>query len=161
MGTIISIPAPRYGLFNSGQVFNWSNGSPFSGFALIGLVFPTFTSGADSYGEIDYGSLYPSLGLPRWQRVPILFGSINTSCGLFVNNDLTPPGSQYICYYYDSTGRQIAGPSSPFTVAAGPDTFPGGNVVGPVNLPVLTLTVPSLVGPLPVPDTGPGADGDA
>jgi hypothetical protein len=154
MSTSFPVPAPRVTLFNNAQQFFWSNGTPFNGFCLIGLVFPSASVTVDSYSEIDYGNLYPSLGLPRWQRVPIINGCLNASCGLFYNSDITPPGSAYFAYYYDSTGTQIAGPTSTFTVTTGA----GGQAVTP---PLLTLTLPSLLGPLPQPDSGPGADGDA
>lgn len=164
MSTVPSIlaPAPRYARLTGTPLLYWSdNTTPFNGFALVGLIWPSTISGSNTYSSLDYGNLYPSISLPRWQRLPIVFGQVNTSLGLFVNNDLVPPGSQYICSYYDSTGTLIAGPSSPFTVTAGPESFPGGNVIGPISLPVLTLPLPGQLGPNPIPDSGPGADGDA
>ena len=113
----------------------WSDGTLFDGFVLINLLIPHAASGTD-WAEVDQGRIYPSIQLPQMQVVPIIGGAYNAACGLFVNADLTPPGSAYRCYVYDATKRQIAGPSSNFTVtsttAVDPIAAGGG----------LTLTVP-------------------
>ena len=142
MSAPATVLAPRVALFSNAQQFFWSGAPaiPFNGFALIGLVAPS--DGTTPWSIMDYGNLYPSIQLPVWQRIPIINGSLNNGCGCFLNSDITPPGSQYIVYYYDATGRQIAGPSSPFTVTT-QNTF---------TPPILTLTIPSTVGPNPTPD---------
>jgi hypothetical protein len=116
----------------------WSNGQNFNGWALVGLVMPT--SGTD-WSFVARGDMAPGQKLPVFAMVPIVDGLFNTSLGLYFNADIDPPNSQYVYWFYDSTRRQVAGPSSLFTVTA-----------DPLTLPALTLTVPSAGATLPVPD---------
>ena len=144
-GPAFTVPAPRVALFSGAQQFFWSdNTTPFSGFCLIGLILPQGGSPTTQWAEVDYGNLYPSIKLPLFQRIPIVDGALNDSCGLFYNSDVTPPGSQYLAWYYDATGRQIAGPTANFTVTS-------ANSTG-FTPPLLTLPLPSGLGPAPVPD---------
>jgi hypothetical protein len=136
------VPVPRLALFDQSHTFQWT-GSPavnFNGFCLIGLVLPS--DGVATWAQADYGNLSPSLRLPIWQRIPIVDGQLNGGCGLFLNTDIVPPDSAYVAYYYDTTGRQLAGPTSTFTVLTQDKVTP----------PILPLTAPSTLGPLPVPD---------
>lgn len=128
------VPAPRIALCDGTVNITWSDGSAFNGFILVNLIPPT--DGVTQWSEVDYGNLYPGLRLPIYQRIPIIDGQLNTSCGLYYNVDLVPPGSVYQAYFYDSTGRKIAGPSANFTVSSSP----------------FQPTVPSLTVP-----TGPGS----
>ena len=136
------VPLPSIVLFNQNTIYTWSTAQKFNGFVLIGLVDPS--DGVTPWSATAYGNLYPSLPLPTWSRVPIVNGVLNNSCGLFPNDQITPPGSAYIAYFYDATGRQIAGPSVTFTVAVGAAT---------VTIPTPTLTAPSTLGPSPTPDS--------
>lgn len=105
-----SIPIPAVALMNSATVYAWSDGTLYNGFLLIQLISPS------GYTHCEYGNNYPSIRLPAWQRIPIVNGTANSGCGLFVNSSISPPGSLYNCYFYDATGTQIAGPSATFTV---------------------------------------------
>lgn len=143
----ITVPPPRYAGINPNQQFLYSDGiSPFNGYALIQLLLPKTNS--QTWPLIAYGNLDPSLQLPVFQKIPILFGQANTSCGLWYNTDLTPPGSGYIYWLYDATDTQVAGPSSTFFVNSSTvlnnvaGNF-GGGMVGMINLPTLTPTLPN------------------
>lgn len=129
---------PRIALCKQNVTITWADATPFNGFVLINLLIPNAVSGTN-WTEVDYGTLFPALSLPQMQIIPIIGGQYNGSCGLFLNADLVPPGSQYRVYVYDSTKRQIAGPSSNFSVtttdAIDPIAAGGG----------LTLTNPSGV----------------
>lgn len=139
------VPAPRVALFSGNQQFFWNdvNTTPFNGFVLIALIPPKIGAGTP-WAQLDYGNLSPSIELPLWQRIPIIDGQLNSSCGLFLNTDIVPPGSTYVAWYYDSTGTQVAGPTSQFTV-----TSVGSNSFTP---PILTLTAPTTAGANPTPD---------
>lgn len=135
------VPAPRVALMNGSTVYTWSDGSNFNGFILIELIVPS--DGSTPWGEVDYGNLYPSITLPTMQRIPIINGQANTSCGVFLTPDITPPNSSYIAWYYDSTGRKIAGPTVTFQVTSQSAFTP----------PILTLPIPTQIGPVVNPDS--------
>jgi hypothetical protein len=136
----VTVPPPRYALCNGQQLFYWSdNATFFSGFILIELVPPA------GWTQVFYGNLYPALPLPKFQRIPILYGQMNTGCGVFYNEDLTPPGSNYIAWYYDATGTLVAGPTQPFTVSS-------GAMVNSFTPPILTLPIPTTPGTPVQPD---------
>lgn len=119
---------------------SWSDGTPFDGVLWIGLkslvngsavAWPTFSLGNRSSRRV----------IPIWSPIPIAEGAYGTNFGVWYNADITPHDSQYIAYYYDSNGVQIAGPSSAFSVSSA--TF---------SVPALTLTVPTM-GSNPTPDS--------
>lgn len=130
--------APRIAKFST-STLTWSDGAAFNGFALIGLVMPT--SGTD-WSFATRGDFVPGQRLPTFAMIPITNGLFNTSVGLYYNEDIKPQNTQYVLWYYDSTRRQIAGPSTKFTVTA-----------DPLTLPSLTLTAPSLGSTNPTPDS--------
>ena len=142
MGSNLIAPLPRIALFDTNIQYKWSDGTLFNGFMLVEMLLPS--DGVTPWAEVDYGNLYPSIKLPLFQRIPIVDGALNDSCGLFYNSDVTPPGSQYLAWYYDASGRQIAGPTANFTVTS-------ANSTG-FTPPLLTLPLPSGLGPAPVPD---------
>lgn len=128
----------RSAQFNQNVVVAWSNGANFTGFLLVGLVLPT------GYTQAFYQTAYPFVAVPTFLKVPINNGSFHPAEGITYNADLEPPNTQYVCWYYDSTGQQIAGPSPLFTVATATCTPPS-----------LTLTAPSAGAIPPVPNSGP------
>lgn len=116
----------------------WSDGTNFNGFALVGLVMPT--SGTD-WSFVARGSMSSGQKLPVFAMIPIVDGLFNTSLGLYFNADIEPPNSKYVYWFYDSTRRQIAGPSALFSVTA-----------DPIVLPALTITAPTAGSTIPTPD---------
>jgi hypothetical protein len=125
----------------------WTDSTLFNGFVLIGLALPT-ASGTQFLG-VRYGNAGISEAIPQFTKIPVTDGLLNSSCGLFYNADLTPPGSQYVAWTYVPNGptaggvcRMIAGPTATFEVTEA--TF---------TLPAMTLTVPT-VGTVPTPDVG-------
>lgn len=110
------VPLPSQALFNSDQQVFWSDGNPFDGFGLIELVLPK--SDSSTWAYVSLGNAFPGLQLPLFQIIPIVYGSFNGSCGIYLNSAITPPGSYYRMYYYDATMRQISGPGSNFQVTS-------------------------------------------
>lgn len=133
-----AVTAPRVAKFSQSAVTQWSDGTNFTGFCLIGIVPPT-TGGTD-FSFVSFGDNFPAQRLPVWAIIPIKNGYFDSDLGLFYTTDIEPPAAKYIAYYYDSTGRQIAGPTAQFTVTS-----------DPVTPPSATLTVPTT-GTAPTPN---------
>ncbi len=134
--------APQYATLDQSVTITWSNGSAFSGFLLIGLVVPT--AGGTPWAELDLGGQSPGERIPLWTRVPVVNGKFDNTVGVLYNSAIAPPNTQYACWYYDQSAtppRQIAGPSTFFTVSSATLTPPS-----------LTLTVPTLGVTAPTPD---------
>jgi len=129
---------PQFAQFNQSTVVQWSDGSNLTGFLLVGLVLPT------GYTQGWYATTYPNVPVPTFLKVPINNGNFHPAEGITYNASIEPPNTRYVCWYYDSTGRQIAGPSGFFTVSTATCTPPS-----------LTLTAPSSGSTLPVPNSGP------
>jgi hypothetical protein len=127
----------RYGK-PSGTVV-WSDGSLFDGILAVGIKGMVDGGGA-AWPSATLGNRSLHRTLPIFAPIDIVEGVFDANAGVFYNEDLTPPGTQYVAWYYDSTGKQVAGPSAAFTVTASSFT-----------VPALTLTVPSI-GPNPVPN---------
>lgn len=135
--------SPRIGKFDQSMQIQWSDGSPFNGFACIGIVRPT-TNGLPS-GVVPLtlrGKAAVTTPLPAgFSLIPVIDGRLNSALGLYWNEDIEPPNTQYVLYYADSGKRIVAGPSSFFTVS------------GQVVLPTLTIPAPTTVNAVaPVPD---------
>jgi hypothetical protein len=121
----------------------WSDGSNFNGFAIIGLVLPT--SSGVAWPELTIEPNSPRQRLPLWLTVPIINGAYNQQIGVWFNEDIDPPNSKYCSYFFDSSMKQLAGPTTPadfFTVT-----------VDPTPLAAPTLTVPIAGVTIPVPST--------
>jgi len=131
---------PRVGRFSQDATLSWTDSSLFNGFILVGIVPPT--SGGTDWAQLSISDYYPPQRVPVFARVPITLGKYNSVAGLFFTADLEPPNTRYVCWFYDSTGRQIAGPSAQFQVTTDPFTPP-----------TPTLTVPSVGSVNPTPDT--------
>lgn len=134
------MPQPRTATFNQTTQVTWSDGSLFNGFALVGLVVP-LDGTSTPYATVAMGDFYPQYRLPQFTVCPIINGVFNNSVGLYYNEDISPPNTQYAYWVYDVTGKRIAGPSALFSVSS-----------SPVALPALTLTVPTVGSTPPTPD---------
>ena len=131
---------PRSAKFSQAVTTTWSDGSNFHGFILIGLVPPT--SGGTDWASIDTGAdQYPRMRIPVLAFVPIVAGKFHAESTMWFTADLTPPNTRYVAWYFDSTKRQIAGPSAQFQVTTDPFTPPSA-----------TLTVPTVGTTNPTPD---------
>lgn len=131
---------PRVAKFSQSQTISWSDASTFNGYAYIGVVPPNYGVDDDATSvEVKFYSA-PSR-IPNRIPVPIKDGKLNNCVGLYYNSDLGPPNSRYAYYLYDTTKRQVAGPSSYFTVTS-----------DPITLPTLTPTVPSVGTNIPAPN---------
>lgn len=115
----------------------WSDGTPFNGYFLAGIVLPKSGGVVWPFVTLEGAA---EQRIPIWFPIPIKNGNFNPSGGLIFNEDINPPNSQYVAYYYDKARQKIAGPSSFFTVSS--ETF---------TPPVLTLsaTQPGDTGPTP------------
>lgn len=127
-----SFPIPRVGV-PTGTI-QWSNGVNFNGTVLI--QFKAMTSGAGSTWNPP--ALASGRPIATALVIPILNGSFQLG-GAYYNEDLLPPGTQYVANYYDSTNNAVGSQSAAFTVTGG--TF---------TIPAVTLTPPS-VGSAPTP----------
>ncbi len=130
---------PRIAKFPQTTI-SWTTGDTFNGFLLVSLV-PATLSGT-TYTEGDYGYVYPSEQLPPFAIIPIQAGLLNSSLGLYFNEDISPPNTTYIARWYDTTKRLISGPSAAFSVTTDPIS----------TLTIPTLTAPSAGGSPPVPN---------
>jgi len=117
----------------------WSDGSNFNGFALCGLK--SMSGHADTDFTVGNAALANYLPRSNYTRLLIEEGQFNQVASLIYNADINPPGTYYVAWIYDSSGKQIAGPSTAFQVSSG--TF---------TIPSLTLTVPT-VGSAPTPNS--------
>lgn len=131
--------APRIAKISG--TFSWSNGDLFNGFLVLALVFPT--SGGAAWPEITVEPNQSRQRIPVWITIPIKDGVANQQCGVFYNADIDPPNTKYASYYYDTSLKSVASPSSSsdfFTVSADPTT--------PTTY---TLTVPTAGTAVPSP----------
>lgn len=132
---------PQSATLSQSVTVTWSDGTPFNGFLLIGLVYPT--SGSE-WAEVDLGGQSPGERLPQFQRVPIVNGQYDNSVGVLYNSSISPPNTKYVAWFYDQSTfppRQICGPTSFFTVTS-----------SPLTPPTCSLTIPTAGTEAPVPD---------
>lgn len=124
---------PRIGRFSNHPKIYWDNGFPFSGFACIGIVPPTLIS------QLEYtveGMSAPASSLPKtFSLIPIRDGVLDKDLGLYYNEDITPPNTQYVLYYADASKQIIAGPSAYFTVDSPDVSLPPLNISTPTETP--------------------------
>lgn len=119
----------------------WSDGTPFSGILRIALGYPT--SSGTEWPSIIISDSFPAVKFPRWTCVPVKLGTLSTQAKIVYNTDLTPPGSRYYAYWYDSNGKLVA-PTAGTAVAFEVDT--ASYTITP---PTLTVPVVSVTGPTP------------
>lgn len=103
----------------------WDDGENFHGYAKFEVVMPT--DGA----VVEWTELYQKPGdtmvpveLPQWSVIPIVDGAFNQTVGLAYNEDMVPHNTKYRATYYDHTLKEIAGPTSTFTVTTEETTPP-------------------------------------
>ena len=124
------MPAPsatRYALFDQSTAVQWTDGSNFNGFLLVSVVLPS----TGSYTSVFYSNSYPQVAVPDFLVCPIVNGTFSANVGILWNADITPPNTKYISWYYDSTGRQVAGPSAVWTVTSSTASPPAATLTAP------------------------------
>lgn len=109
----------------------WSDGSKFNGFVLIALALPK--DGGFEYAQVVVSNDYPAQRLPQFQRIAIAEGLYDGNGRLIFTADMQPPNTRYCAYYYDSTGRLIAGPTALFAVTSSPVTLVAPTLTAPVT----------------------------
>ena len=114
----------------------WTDGTLFDGFILIGIALPT-VSGV-SYPSLSYQSNFPSQRLPQWYVIPVTAGVPNQNTFVFFTNAIDPPNCRYTSYFYDHNKQQVSGPSTLFQITSAP----------------FVMTVPTLTAPT-APTSGP------
>lgn len=83
---------------------------------------------------------FPWQRLPLWVKIPILQGVFDSNSPLFYNDDIDPPETQYVAYFYDSAGKRRGTSSGLFTVTAATTT---------VTIPSLTAPTAAIIAPTP------------
>lgn len=120
----------------------WSDGSPFDGWLLLGLVLPENADGQWPTTVLNGATIQQRL--PLWAKIPITAGAFDSQTSILYNTSVEPPASRYVAYWYDKNHRRIfpatGVPPTPFTISANPYA---------IALP--TLTAPSNSATLPVP----------
>jgi hypothetical protein len=135
---------PQVATLTQSATITWSDGTLFNGFLLIGLLVPN--TGGDAWAELDLGSQQPGERIPIFTRVGVVDGVFDNTIGILYNTSISPPNTKYAAWYYDSSvypPRQIAGPSTLFTVSS-----------ATLTPPALTLTVPTAGTTPPTPNEG-------
>lgn len=132
---------PRASQFLTDPVgVRWADGTLFDGYVWLGIVLPN--NPAFKFPWL-YGS-WRYQQLPRFIKVPIINGAIDSTTQAFYNSDLNPPGTKYVAYWFSSDGTLI----TPATGSAVPFI---------ISTPFTTLTVPTLTLPsgenFPVPQS--------
>jgi hypothetical protein len=117
--------------------YTWANGTTFTGFVRLGLIVSKYGGTVDA-PEITLATQSPAQPLPLNTVIQITNGKADSQARVFYNADLRPPNSQYVAWWYDSTGTLIAGPSVQFTVST-----------DPFSPPTPTLTTPSVGDEIP------------
>lgn len=129
-------PNPQSGAVQS-ETYNWSDGTSFTGSLRLGLVVPKY-DGTDDAPFITLAWQTPACQVPLNTFIQITNGKPDTNTQAFFNSSLRPPNSQYVAWWYDSTGELIDGPSAQFTISSNPFTPP-----------TPTLTVPTVGSTVP------------
>lgn len=115
----------------------WSDGSNFDGFVRLGLVVPKYGGTTDT-AFLSSQNLTPAVQIPLNTIFPVTDGHIDQQTAVLQNRSISPPNSQYVAWWYDTSSHLIAGPSTQFTVSS-----------TPITLPVATLTVPAIGSTIP------------
>ena len=120
----------------------WTDGTPFDGYLHLGLVLPQNSDG--QWPTVTLAGLPSPQRLPIWTVVPIVGGIYDNQTKVWQNKGMTPPGTQYVAYWYDLSRRRLFPPTgtSPTPFSINSTAF---------TMPTPTLTAPTS-GTVPVPD---------
>ena len=142
MSTVNSPGVPRAAQLstNPAQITWQSTSIGFNGYVWIGLNLP------NGYSQPSLFNSYITQQLPRFIKVPIVNGTIDSTTQVPYSSDIDPPGTNYVAYYMDNNNAIIAptsGSASPFSISNSTYTL----VVPTLPLPSYTSAVE------PVPQT--------
>lgn len=133
----VQTPNPLSSTFTPVTLVTWANGSLFTGALRLGLIVPLY-GGTTNAGFLTLAAFSPPVQVPLNTFLPITNGVSTSGATVIYNSSLLPPNSQYVAWWYDSTGVLIAGPSVQFTIST--PTF---------TPPAAVLTTPSVGSTLP------------
>lgn len=105
------------------NTLSWNDGTLFDGYVRITTAYPL------GYNQAFLISKYQEQMIPGDYVLPVSDGVIDSNLSVWKTSEISPFGTQYAWYAYDTTFRQLAGPSASFTVTD--DTF---------TLPSLTIS---------------------
>jgi hypothetical protein len=124
--------ALRIGYPSASQSVAWSDGTPFNGYALAGLN-GLLGTGSTVWPSISLGNRFAKRTIPAARMLPIVEGRFDQSSWLYFNADVTPPGSLYVAYFYDTNDKLVAGWSSTFSVTGTSFTVPTPSLPAPTQ----------------------------
>lgn len=130
-------PNPQSAKLDDSVTYTWSDGTTFTGSLRLGLVVPEYGGTTDA-PFITLAAQTPAIRIPLNTFFQITNGVANTQTKALYNSSLRPPNSQYVAWWYDSTGTLIAGPSAQFTISS-----------SPFSPPAVTLTAPTVGSTIP------------
>jgi hypothetical protein len=121
----------------------WSDGTPFDGYVLLGLVMPQNADG--QWPTLALEGVFPPVSLPIWTQIPISAGVFDPNSFVWLNTSVSPGHTQYVAYWYDLNKRRIfpatGTPPTPFTITT---------TAFAINIPTLTTPATSATLPTPV-----------
>lgn len=124
-------------LSTSPGTVQWASGNNFNGYVWIGLILPT------GYSQPTLFNSFIPQQLPRYVKVPVINGAIDTTTAIPWTSDIDPPGSSYVAYWMDNNNTLIApasGTASAFQITGSSMTL---------TVPTLTMPVYSAAAPVP------------
>lgn len=130
---------PRAAQLSAVSTISWASGTPFNGAVWVGLNLPT------GYSQPSLANSYIPQQLPKYIRVPIVNGVIDSTTGVPWNSDIDPPGTSYVVYYIDNNNAVIAPASGTAS------TFSIGSATQVLTVP--TLAQPTISGSSVFPQT--------
>ncbi len=110
----------------------WSDCTLFNGTVWLGLK--TMIDGsAQAWPQFALAHQTVNVPYPVWTPVTITDGQYNNTGGVTYNEDLNPPGTQYVALYKDASGKNASVFTSAFVVSQSGFTIPA------VAIPVPTV----------------------
>jgi hypothetical protein len=109
---------------------NWSDGSPFNGYAWI--------------SSISLGDTLVKQEVPPVFPIPIRNGQYADTARLFYTADMVPPNSRYAAYFSDLSRKRVdSGTPTLFTITSDPHTLTPPTLTLPTT-PVTPSVVPDF-----------------
>lgn len=133
---------PRKSKVDPTHDFLWSDDTPFNGWLVIGIVPPRYVPTGEQWANVAYGNQRVLIEMPVFYVINITEGKADQNASVIYTSDLTPPNTEYVCWFQDINGVYLSMTASDrFVVTA--DTF-----TPPYDL----LQVPIVGQEYPVPD---------
>jgi hypothetical protein len=120
---------------------NWSDGSPFNGYAWISINPPI---GSTTWPSISLGDTLVKQEVPPVFPIPIRNGQYADTARLFYTADMVPPNSRYAAYFSDLSRKRVdSGTPTLFTITSDPHTLTPPTLTLPTT-PVTPSVVPDF-----------------